>query len=383
MIKILLVDRDKKEHDILCQALPGYSFRAAYSAGEAEEVLRQERFSAILLELHLPDRSGLELLEKLRFYNNVPPIVVFSASNSTRNIVRSMRAGAIEFIPKPYSLDQLKKALAEAVKYSFYLGREGGEEETETSATRFCIGSSQTTRRLRELITLYAESSASILLSGESGSGKEVAARELYARSPQCDGPFVPINCGAIPLTLVESELYGTVEGVYTGAYNRCGYFEQAHGGILFMDEIAEMPLESQVKLLRIIENRQITRLGGRRLIDIDVRIIAATNRNLRERIQSRLFREDLYHRLNVLNLHIPPLRSRKDDIPDLVRHFLKELKAADVSIEQAALMKLVDYEWPGNIRELKNTIERALVYSRRSTIKPEHIVFGESLFPY
>jgi DNA-binding NtrC family response regulator len=382
MLSILFIDDDGREQEIIRQALPNYSFHAAYNAREARELLEHRCFSAILLDLHLPDTNGLVLLEQLRGYHPLPPVIILSAYGSTVNVVRAMRAGAVDFIPKPYGLQQLRRALAEAVCRSAAqtdtVGDGGGDQQPRS----LCIGSSPAAEQLRGLLRLYAESCASVLLVGESGSGKEVAARELHRLSGRTRGPFLAINCGAIPPTLIEAELYGTVEGVYTGAASRSGYFEQAHGGTLFMDEIGEMPLPSQVKLLRIIENKRLTRLGGRRQIETDVRIVAATNRNLGELVQGGMFRRDLYHRLNILNLTVPPLRRRKEDIPELVRHFLSAFGAPRTKIERRALMKLLDYHWPGNIRELKNTIERALVLCRGGEIELRHIVLGEGLFP-
>jgi DNA-binding NtrC family response regulator len=386
MLPILFVDDDRKEQAILRQVITDYSVHSAYSAEEARGLLRGRRFSAIILDIHLPDMDGLQLLEELRLRVHLPPVILLSAYGNSVNVVRAMKAGAVDFIPKPFGLDHLKRALATAVSRSRHLPpfpeEPAAAESAGGTSPRFCIGTSQTAICLRDTLRLYAEADAAVLLSGESGSGKEVAALEIHARSTRARGPFLAVNCGAIPHTLVESELYGTVEGVYTGAGNRSGYFEQAHGGVLFMDEIGEMPLESQVKLLRIIECRRFRRLGGRREIEADVRVIAATNRDLAAQVEAGLFRADLYHRLNILNLRIPPLRDRKEDIPALVEHFLRHFRISGAAIEEAALLKLIDYDWPGNIRELKNTIERALVFSRRETIRAEHIILGEILFP-
>jgi len=383
MLPILFINADAKEQAIVAQTLPNYSFSAAYSAAEARTHMAQSSFTVILIELDLPDQDGLLLLEELKALYALPPVVILSVDRKPSEVIRAMKAGAIEFISRPYRHDQLAKALTMAVCCTL---RHDTASEASLEAAEphmhFCIGSSHASDRLRNALQLYAKTDTTVLMFGETGCGKEVAARQIHHLSQRAKAPFVAINCGAIPHTLIESELYGTVEGVYTGAFNRDGYFERAHGGILFMDEIGEMPLESQVKLLRIIENRRFVRLGGKKEVEVDVRIIAATNSNLYEQVRAGLFRQDLFYRLNVLSLHIPPLRRRKEDIPDLVLHFLKVFGASEVLIEPAAMLQFIEYEWPGNIRELKNAVQRALVFSRGQTIQKEHIILGTPIFP-
>jgi DNA-binding NtrC family response regulator len=289
-------------------------------------------------------------------------------------VVQALKNGAVNYLVKPYGVEDLKKAIVDALQYkipSLPFSQDGDEELEQF------IGVSTTIKEIKNLLLTYAPSDSPVLLMGESGTGKEIAAHLIHSLSPRGKGPFVPINCGAIPATLLETELFGSMKGAYTGAVTREGSFERASGGTLFLDEIGEMPKQQQVTLLRVLEQQMVRRVGGNSLIPVDVRIVSATNRNLKEAVEEGLFREDLYYRLHTLFVTLPPLRERKEDIPLLSYFFLQKQGAEGVKISPPAMEKLKNHTWRGNARELRNIIQRAVLLKReRNIIRPQDILF-------
>ena len=351
-------------------------------AGSSEEALKLvDRADLILTDLRLPGLSGLELLAALRRQDSHIPVVVMTAFGSIENAVEAMKAGAVDFLPKPFSLDHLMTVVTKALELRT-LRDENRELRAELSQ-RYefdnIVGRSDAMREIFATITRVAPTRATVLLCGESGVGKDMIARAIHHHSPRADRPFVKINCTALPENLMESELFGYEKGAFTGAnLSKPGKFEQADTGTVFLDEIGDVPGSIQVKLLRILQEREFERLGSNKTRHIDVRVLAATNVDLRAALEQGTFREDLYYRLNVLPLNIPPLRDRKEDIPFLARHFVKKLRkdlgSAVESISDAAIERLLEYHWPGNVRELENVIERSMVLASNPVLEATDI---------
>jgi two-component system response regulator AtoC len=347
-------------------------------AGSAEEALKLvDRADLILTDLRLPGLSGLELLTTLRRQDSHTPVIVMTAFGSIENAVEAMKAGAVDFLPKPFSLDHLMTVVGKALELRT-LRDENRELRAELSQ-RYefdnIVGGSDAMREIFASISRVAPTRATVLLCGESGVGKDMIARAIHHHSPRADRPFVKINCTALPENLMESELFGYEKGAFTGANtSKPGKFEQADTGTVFLDEIGDVPGSIQVKLLRILQEREFERLGSNKTRHIDVRVLAATNVDLRAALEQGTFREDLYYRLNVLPLNIPPLRDRKEDIPFLARHFVKKLRkdlgSPVESISDAAIQRLLEYHWPGNVRELENVIERSMVLASNPVLE-------------
>src|SRR5579862_4163913 len=366
---ILVVEDEEKLRRVVELQLKTAGFEVE-QAGTAEEALKlADRADVIITDLRLPGLSGLEMLQQLRGQDLRTPVIVMTAFGSVETAVEAMKAGAVDFLPKPFSLDHLMTVVNKALEVKT-LRAENQELRAELSQ-RYefdnIIGRSGAMREIFATVTRVAPTRATVLLCGESGVGKDLIARAIHHHSPRSDRPFVKINCTSIPENLMESELFGYEKGAFTGAnISKPGKFEQADTGTVFLDEIGDVPASIQVKLLRILQEREFERLGSNKTKHIDVRVLAATNVDLRAALEQGTFREDLYYRLNVLPINIPPLRERKEDIPFLAEHFVKKL-AADTgspveSIGDAAIQKLIEYYWPGNVRELENVIERSLV---------------------
>jgi len=351
-------------------------------AGSSEEALKLvDRADLILTDLRLPGLSGLELLAALRRQDSHTPVVVMTAFGSIENAVEAMKAGAVDFLPKPFSLDHLMTVVTKALELRT-LRDENRELRAELSQ-RYefdnIVGRSQAMREIFATIMRVAPTRATVLLCGESGVGKDMIARAIHHHSPRADRPFVKINCTALPENLMESELFGYEKGAFTGAnLSKPGKFEQADTGTVFLDEIGDVPGSIQVKLLRILQEREFERLGSNKTRHIDVRVLAATNVDLRAALEQGTFREDLYYRLNVLPLNIPPLRDRKEDIPFLAQHFVKKLRkdlgSPVESISDAGIERLLEYHWPGNVRELENVIERSMVLASNPVLEATDI---------
>ncbi|MBA3514550.1 MAG: sigma-54-dependent Fis family transcriptional regulator [Pyrinomonadaceae bacterium] len=373
-LRLLIVDDEEASRYGMRRALStfGYDVSEANSAEAARALVKLQEPDLMLLDVNLPGMSGLDFLRELKSSNgNGPLVVIITAHGSERMAVEAVRSGAHDYLSKPFEVDDLRLVIKNAAE-TIQLRRENlalrRRIEFERSQRGALIGSSEGMQRVRSMIEKVAETDATVLVRGESGTGKELVAREIHERnSVRSTEAFVAVNCAALPSELIESELFGHEKGAFTGAATRRqGKFEQANGGTLFLDEIGDMSANVQAKLLRALEERRIERLGGNESIPVDVRIVSATHRPLEHEIQTGNFRADLFYRLQVVTIEIPPLRERREDIPLLAETFARaaaehfELPAR--SIGQATLRRLVEYNWPGNVRELKNTMDRAVI---------------------
>ena len=375
---ILVVDDEPTMRDFLKSTLAArYRVSTAANGNDALAMLQRDRFSIVLTDVQMPGAGGMELLQKIRETLDYSPcVILMTAFASVEQAVRATKCGADDYICKPFGLDQLDHVLDRAFSFR-QLHRENSNLRAnlvDRAEKHGLLGNNPAMDLLREKIAMIADSRGTVLLQGESGTGKEVAARAIHEAGSRRDGPFIRINCAAIPETLLEAELFGYERGAFTGAVQSSqGKFELADGGTLLLDEISEMPFPMQAKLLRVLQEREFMRLGARFATRSDVRIIATTNGNLQEQIRARRFREDLFYRLNVIPLQMVPLRSRKDDIPLLARHFCQnfcaENKKPVMDITEGAMRSLMAREWPGNVRQLQNVIERAVILSSGSTL--------------
>ncbi|MEI8172275.1 MAG: sigma-54 dependent transcriptional regulator [Deltaproteobacteria bacterium] len=380
---ILVVDDDLAHRTMLRTLISGWGYTVveADDGGTAIEAVHRQPFDLVLMDIRMVRVSGLEALNEIKRFNPVIPLVIMTAYASVETAVKALKEGAYDYLTKPLDFDELRITMERAMEHSRL--KEENRYLKETLATHFdrrnLIGRSDIMTRLLETVVLVAPSEATVLITGESGTGKEMIAGAIHYNSLRKDGPFIKINCAAITETLLESELFGHEKGAFTGADRRKeGKFRQAGGGTLFLDEVSEMSLSMQVKLLRVLQEREITRVGGEEVIKVDVRVIAATNRNLIKDIEAGRFREDLYYRLNVVNIHAPPLRERKEDIPLLAQNFLKvfaEKNRKNIKgFTPRAMDRLLKYHWPGNVRELMNAIERGVVLSRSNNLDESEV---------
>jgi len=388
LASILIIDDEVAIRESLQTLLEmeDYRVETAESGEEGLNKIAEEPFDLILLDLALPDRNGLEILREIRDRDPSLAVILITAYGTVENAVLAMQGGATNFVQKPWDNEKLLADIRAAV------ARRRAEEENiqlkRALKQRYnfenIIGKSEPMLKIFDLVGQVAPSRSTVLLQGESGTGKELIAKAIHMNSPRKDRPFVPVNTGAMPTDLLESTLFGHVKGAFTSAVaSKKGLFEIADRGTLFLDEIATMGMETQAKILRVLQDRKFMHLGGVQEIQVDVRIIAATNVDLRQAVKEGKFREDLYYRLNVISLDLPPLRSRKEDIPLLVGHFLEKFAAENerpiAQISPEALRCLMDHSWPGNVRELENVMERAVVLSSGSTIGvdllPDNIV--------
>ena len=371
---ILVVDDDQAHRTMLRTLLSGWGYKIveADDGQVAIEKVHEQAFDMILMDIRMLKVSGLEALDGIKTYNPAIPVIIMTAYSSVETAVEALKKGAYDYLTKPLDFDELRLAMERAMDHSQL--KEENRLLRETLGSHFdrqnIIGRSTAMVKLLETVAQVAPSEATVLITGDSGTGKELIAGAIHFNSPRKDGPFVKVNCAAITETLLESELFGHEKGAFTGAHRlKEGRFRQADGGSLFLDEVSEMSLGMQVKLLRALQEREITRVGGEEVIKVDVRIIAATNKDLIQEVESERFREDLYYRLNVVTLNVPLLRERKEDIPLLAQHFLntfaeknrKQIKG----FTPQAMDQLLKYDWPGNVRELMNAVERAVVLSR------------------
>jgi two-component system response regulator AtoC len=383
-MKILVVDDERNIRESIGKILEmeGIPSSAASDGAEALELLKGESFDAVVTDLRMPNMGGQELLERLRDEGIRCPVIMISALGEIGDAVKALKTGAVDYLIKPFDPDELIYKLRQAV------ANRRREDEIEAGArtaapgARF-VGESPAARELRRSIEKIARSDTTVLITGESGSGKEVVAREIHGRSPRAGEPFVAVNIGAVHDNLMESELFGHEKGSFTGADSRkVGLFELAGSGTLFLDEIGEMPLPLQVKLLRVLQDRKIRRLGGNRDIPVAARILSATNEDVEALVREGKFREDLYYRLNVVRVAVPPLRERAEDIPLLAGFLLEKLRLRmgrpSAKIAQEALDALVTYPFPGNVRELENVLERALIYAEGDEILASDLSFAD-----
>jgi DNA-binding NtrC family response regulator len=384
---ILVIDDEAGIRDSLevLLTLEGYAVKMAADGEQGLRILELENFDLILLDLALPGRSGLQLLPLIKERQPETPVIMITAYGTVDNVVEAIRTGAENFVQKPWDNEKLLADIRSAV------ARHRAEEENlqlkRTLKQRYnftnIVGKSDIMRRVFDLVAQISPSRSTILVQGESGTGKELIAKAIHANSPRRDKPFVPINTGAMPSELLESTLFGHVKGAFTSAVaSKKGLFEVANGGTLFLDEIATMGMDTQAKILRVLQDRRFMHLGGIQEIQVDVRIIAATNVDLRQAVRDGRFREDLFYRLNVITVDLPPLRARREDIPPLVQHFLEfycnENGMPPRKLSADAMRALFDYDWPGNVRELENCVERGVVLSSGpiigSDLLPGHI---------
>ncbi len=375
---ILVIDDDPAVRQVLSETLAneGHQVTMVSSGLEGVEAVKDQPVHVVLTDLQMPGIDGLETIDRISKVDAKIIAIVMTGYGTIDYAVRAMKAGAFDFITKPFEPDTVavvvKKALdVHKLKQENHLLRKAVRDQYRLE---HLVGTSAQMRTVLDFVEKVADSDSTVLIEGESGTGKELIARMLHFNSMRRDRPLVPVNCGAIPETLLESELFGHEKGAFTGAaHTRLGRFELAHGGTIFLDEVGEMSLALQVKLLRVLQERCFERVGGTRTINVDVRIIAATNQDLALAVQERRFRQDLYYRLHVIPIHIPPLRERRSDIPLLVNHFIaqfNQLRRTDISgIEPEALARLTEEEWPGNIRELENMIERLAVLKKKGWI--------------
>jgi two-component system, NtrC family, response regulator PilR len=381
--RILVVDDELSMREFLeiLFAKDGYEVAVAANGEQAVNLLRAQSFDLILTDIMMPKLGGIELLAEAKRLDPQCQVIMITAFGSTENAVEAMKLGAYDYITKPFQVDEIKLTVAKALEKNRLLKENFRLQKEVRSKYVFenIVGSSLPMRQLFDLIHNVAPTKANILILGESGTGKELVARAIHYNSPRSDKPFVTVNCGAIPADLLETELFGHRKGSFTGAYaDKRGLFEVAHQGTMFLDEIGEAPLAIQVKLLRAIQDKTFKAVGGLEDVVVDVRVIAASNRDLEEAVRARQFREDLYYRLNVIRVSIPPLRERKEDIPLLVQHFLQRY-AAEIGkdlqgINPEADRLLINYDWPGNVRELENTIERAVSLCQAAVIGPDSL---------
>jgi two-component system, NtrC family, response regulator HydG len=371
---ILVVDDDSAHRLMLCTLLSGWGYQVneADDGSTAIEQVKARPFDLVLMDVRMVKISGLQALDQIKSYNPAIPVIIMTAYSSVETAVEALKQGAHDYLTKPLDFDKLRLTIERAMEHTRL--KEENRLLKESLGQQFdrqhIIGHSPALTRLLETVAQVAPSEATVLIAGESGTGKELIAGAIHFNSHRKSGPFVKLNCAAITETLLESELFGHEKGAFTGADRRKeGRFVQAHGGSLFLDEVSEMPLTMQVKLLRVLQEREVTRVGGENPLKVDVRVIAATNKDLSELIRHGTFREDLYYRLNVVGLEIPPLRRRKEDIPLMAQHFLEMFSTKNrkpiKGLTPSAMDRLLRYDWPGNVRELMNAVERAVVLSR------------------
>ncbi len=378
---ILVVEDEEKLRRVIELQLRGAGFEVLTAATAEQGLQLADRADLVLTDVRLPGMSGLELMAALKRQNSVAPVIVMTAFGTVENAVEAMKAGAADYLPKPFSLDHLMTVVNKALEMRAL--RDENRKLRQELGARYeldsIVGRSPAMQEVFETVLRVAPTRATVLLCGESGVGKDVIARAIHQHSPRAGKPFVKINCTALPENLMESELFGYEKGAFTGANtSKLGKFEQADTGTVFLDEIGDVPPPVQVKLLRILQEREFERLGSNKTRHIDVRVLAATNVDLRAALEEGRFREDLYYRLNVLPINIPPLRDRREDIPYLANHFLhklvRETGGQAESISPAAMDKLMQYSWPGNVRELENVIERSVVLARGQVLEVDDI---------
>ena len=372
---ILVVDDEKNAREGMVALLDsfGYSVLAADSGKSALKIVKEEKPDVVITDLRMPEMDGLELLSNLKKINEHLPVIVLTAFGTVDNAVKAMHLGAYHYLVKPVNVDELKVVIKKAL-HQIDLETENKELRESIASSSKIIGKSKKMKDVLDMARKVAKTNSTVLIQGESGTGKELVAKLLHDLSPRRNKPFVALHCAALTETLLASELFGHEKGAFTGANERkIGRFEKAHTGTLFLDEIGEIPAEMQVKLLRVIQEGEFERVGGTKTIKVDVRLISATNKDLKSEMAKGRFREDLYYRLNVILIDVPPLRERKEDVPLLIQHFIEEFAAANYknvkSIEQNALEPLIQYDWPGNIRELRNIIERMVVMSSHQVL--------------
>jgi nitrogen regulation protein NR(I) len=384
MQTILIVDDDKSiRYSLKRMFEEKYSILTAQNGEEALDRMKESSPDLVIMDIKMPGRNGIDVLKEMKLIDPKSLVIIMTAYGTTETAIEAMKYGAFDYILKPFPIPQMKglvekalplrKLMKEELTYAPLAAPEGEEERI--------VGSSPKMQEIYKMIGQVAPSDVTVLLRGESGTGKELIARAIYHHSLRSNRPFLPVNCAAIPDTLLESELFGHEKGAFTGAASRrIGKLEQCQGGTTFLDEIGDMSLSTQAKLLRVLQEKSFERLGGMETIKVDIRLIVATNKDLEESISNGKFREDLYYRLNVVSITIPPLRERKEDIPELVSYFLKkfnrDLKKGIVGITPSGVEGMTSYGWPGNVRQLQNVLKRAMVLCQGEWISEDQLFF-------
>jgi two-component system NtrC family response regulator/two-component system nitrogen regulation response regulator GlnG len=385
MQTILIVDDEKSIRYSLKRMMEGkYSILTAQNGEEALEQVKESSPDLIIMDIKMPGRNGIDVLREVKSIDPKSLVIIMTAYGTTETAIEAMKYGAFDYILKPFPIPQMKGLVEKALSLRRMMKQEviyASTEGEETDEGERIIGSSPKMQEIYKIVGQIAPSDVTVLLRGESGTGKELFARAIYQHSSRSNLPFLPVNCAAIPDTLLESELFGHEKGSFTGATSRrVGKLEQCQGGTIFLDEIGDMSLSTQAKLLRVLQEKSFERLGGPETIKVDIRLIVATNIDLEEAIAKGKFREDLYYRLNVVSIMIPPLKERKEDIPELVSYFLKkfnrELKKGIVGITPSAMAKIASYGWPGNVRQLENVLKRAMVLCQGEWILEDQLLF-------
>ncbi|MBI5576067.1 MAG: sigma-54-dependent Fis family transcriptional regulator [Deltaproteobacteria bacterium] len=377
--RILVVEDDPGLRFTLTDNLEeaGYAVSSADDGGDAVRLLASETFDIVVTDIRLPGKDGLEVLKEAKSKTPAPSVITITGFGSVESAVAAMKLGAEDYLTKPFSMEEFMLLLNKVLRVRALEEENRDLKKLIASQSRFeeLIGKSKPMREVFDLVTLVADTDATVLILGESGTGKELVARAVHRRGKRKDGPFVALNCAAIPETLFEAELFGFEKGAFTGALKRTeGKIEQAGGGTLFLDEIADMPLPAQAKLLRVLQERVITRIGGHENVPVDIRIVTATNKDdLKSMVAEGGFREDLFYRLNVFAIRLPPLRDRLEDVPLLVENFVGKL-GGNRSVSESSMSLLMNYGYPGNVRELWNIVERATILCREGTIEPRHL---------
>lgn len=399
-IKILVIDDEEEMLNLTSRLLKsfGYDPYPVKDTDVAVRLIKNNKFDLVLSDLLMTGVDGIQIIKTVKEYSHPTQIIIFSAYGTIDRAVNCMKAGAIDFLEKPFEADHLKVVVEKALEYKkLFTERDNLLKQLESKYQyENIIGKSSAMQKIFESVESISDSEANILITGESGTGKEMIARIIHARSGRKTEAFVPINCAAFPENLFEAEIFGYEKGAFTHAVQRkIGLLEYADKGTFFFDEVCDLPINLQTKLLRVIQERQLRRVGGNELINVDIRLISATNKNPKDYLEKGLLRDDLYYRLNVINIELPPLRKRKEDIILLVDHFLKkncmQINKEVMNISSDVINALESYDWPGNVRELENVIERAVVFSKKDVITMEDLppnfhqisksqsVFGES----
>ena len=377
MVRILLVASDPRSHNTLRMMLPaGWGVQAAGTGRDIRSSIGSQQPDVVLIDCDDEPETIEHLVRRATAGPLSPPVVVLSALRSDSVIVRSIQAGALDFVVKPFSARRLLDAFERAAVAGATADSRASSVAPDAAGERF-LGGSRSASQVRSLIRSYSEVDVPVLLQGESGTGKDLVAQLIHDLSARAAGPFEPVNCAAVPESLFESEVFGSERGAFTGAVSRPGLFERGHGGTLFLDEIGEASPRAQVKLLRVIESGSVVRIGGRRAIPIDSRLISATNRDLHAQMEQGAFRSELFYRISVLPLVIPPLRERVEDIPVLARFWLEQLGSGEESFTAAAVERLASHRWPGNVRELRNVVQRSLLLGDGNSVDAARIQFA------
>jgi two-component system, NtrC family, response regulator AtoC len=384
---ILVADDDASIRSLLKQLLvdEGFAVLEASTGIEVVDKVKESSPDLVIMDVRMPELDGIEALARLKSTNPKTAVLIMTAFGSSNAAIRAMELGAFDYITKPFELDKISHSVKRVLDYQDLTAEVEvlRDEISSLVQTERIVGNSPAMQEVYKTIGKVAKADATVLITGESGTGKELVAEALHFNSNRRSGPMVKVSCAALPETLLEAELFGHEKGSFTGAMTqRRGRFEMADKGTIFLDQIGEMTVPTQTKLLRVLQERKIERIGSNLPIKVDIRIIVATNKDLQKQVEQSKFRDDLYYRLNVINIHMPPLRDRKEDIPSLVEHFLAKHRysatAQPAAISEEAIRRLMEYNWPGNVRELENVIERAVVLSRGQIITSRELPFGD-----